>query len=111
MASLRLPEPCSWSIRRKSKPACARTSALSDEPVSKKHPSTRSRFQSLFLRRLLLATADHSPIVVEMHGIVDEDARSQYVLRTPTYEPGEERTGIQAAIGNVRPIGAPEHPL
>src|SRR5882724_9785284 len=111
MASLRLPEPCSWSISRKSKPACARTSALSDDPVSKKHPSTRSRFRSLFLRRLLPATADPSPVVVEMRGIVDEDACSQHVLWTPTHEPGEERAGIQAAFGNVRPIGAPEHSI
>jgi hypothetical protein len=44
-----------------------------------------------------------------MCGVVDQDARSQRVFRTPTHEPGEERAGIQNAIGNVRPIGAPEH--
>src|SRR6266851_1125651 len=109
MASLRLPEPCSWSISRKSKPAWARTSALSDEPVSKKHPSARSPFRSFLFRQLLPDTAESSPIVVEMSGIVDKDARSQPVLGTPTHEPREERAGIQAAIGNVRPIGAPEH--
>src|SRR5258708_30388356 len=109
MASLRLPEPCSWSISRKSKPACARTSALSDEPVSKKHPSARSPFRSFLLRKLSPDTAESSPVVIEMSGVVHEDARSQYVLGTPTREPGEERAGIQAAIGNVRPIGAPEH--
>src|SRR5258708_4795970 len=109
MASLRLPEPCSWSMSRKSKPACARTSALSDEPDSTKHPSARSPFRSFLLRQLSPDTAESSPVVVEMSGIVDEDARSQPVLGTPTYEPGEERASIQAAIGNVRPIGAPEH--
>ena len=60
-----------------------------------------------FVFEKIVTSHRHSPIVVEMHGIVDEDARSQYLLWTPTYEPGEERTGIQAAIGNVRPIGAP----
>src|SRR5260221_4725194 len=107
MASHRLPEPCSWSISRKSKPACARTSALSGEPVSKKDPSTRSPFRSFLLRRLLPATADPSPVVIEARGVIDDDARSQHVLWTPLYEPGKERTGVQGAIGNVRPIGAP----
>src|SRR5712672_3216999 len=109
MASPRLPDPCSWSISRKSKPACARTSALSDEPLNKKHPRTRSRFKSFRLRRLLPDTADSSVVVVEMRGIVDEDVRSQLVLWTPAYEPRQERAGIQVAIGNVWPIGAPKH--
>src|SRR5260370_32669315 len=109
MASLRLPEPCSWSMSRKSKPACARTSALSDEPVSKKHPSACSPFRSFLLSKLSPDTAESSPVVIKMSGVVDEDVCSQYVLGTPTHEPGEERAGIQAAIGNVRPIGAPEH--
>src|SRR5258706_4077144 len=109
MPSLRLPEPCSWSMSRKSKPACARTSALSDEPVSKKHPSARSPFRSFLFRQLSPDIAESSAEVVEMGRIVDEDARSQSVFWTPMHEPGEERAGVQTAIGNVRPIGAPEH--
>src|SRR5882762_6407993 len=109
MASPRLPEPCSWSISRKSKPACARTSALSDDPVNRKHPSARSRFRSLLFRKLLPDTAESSPVVVETSGVVDEDARSQRILWAPMHEPGEKRAGIQTAIGDVRPIGTPEH--